>query len=166
MASLLLSSKINLLGLGDGIAASLGVRVKLLRIICIICACASAASVVSFAGLLGFDAPTANSLDGVADRDFVLELLSALSILMVHLSRFAEEIDILVISPDLVSFLQCVRIYGSVDFVVPPFALSDYCRFSIPGEHIYFDLFSCPGASSPPASDLIIYEGTVLHGIQ
>ena len=44
------------------------------------------------AGLLGFDAPTANSLDGVADRDFVLELLSALSILMVHLSRFAEEI--------------------------------------------------------------------------
>ena len=44
------------------------------------------------AGLLGFDAPTANSLDGVADRDFVLELLSVLSILMVHLSRFAEEI--------------------------------------------------------------------------
>ena len=78
-------------------------------------------------------------------------------------SRFAEEIDILVISPDLVSLLQSVRIYGSVDFVVPPFALSDYCRFSIPGEHIYFDLFSCPGASSPPASDLIIYEWTVLH---
>jgi len=44
------------------------------------------------ASLLGFSAPTANSLDGVADRDFVLELLSALSIVMVHLSRFAEEI--------------------------------------------------------------------------
>ena len=41
---------------------------------------------------LGFDGPMGNSLDGVADRDYALELLSALSILMTHLSRFAEEI--------------------------------------------------------------------------
>jgi argininosuccinate lyase len=41
---------------------------------------------------LGFDRPTANSLDAVADRDFVLEALSAASITAVHLSRFAEEI--------------------------------------------------------------------------
>lgn len=41
---------------------------------------------------LGFDAPMGNSLDGVSDRDYALELLSALSILMMHLSRFAEEI--------------------------------------------------------------------------
>lgn len=41
---------------------------------------------------LGFDAPTSNSLDGVSDRDYALELLSALSILMMHLSRFAEEV--------------------------------------------------------------------------
>jgi argininosuccinate lyase len=41
---------------------------------------------------LGFDRPTANSLDSVADRDFVLESLSAASICAVHLSRFAEEI--------------------------------------------------------------------------
>ncbi len=41
---------------------------------------------------LGFDRPTANSLDSVADRDFVLEALSAASICAVHLSRFAEEI--------------------------------------------------------------------------
>ncbi len=41
---------------------------------------------------LGFDGITANSLDGVSDRDFVLELASALSILMMHLSRFCEEI--------------------------------------------------------------------------
>ena len=41
---------------------------------------------------LGFDGPTANSLDSVADRDFVLEVLSAASICAVHLSRFAEEI--------------------------------------------------------------------------
>ena len=41
---------------------------------------------------LGFDRPAANSLDAVADRDFVLEALSAASIASVHLSRFAEEI--------------------------------------------------------------------------
>lgn len=41
---------------------------------------------------LGFTAPMSNSLDGVSDRDYALELLSALSILMMHLSRFAEEV--------------------------------------------------------------------------
>src|SRR5580693_54227 len=41
---------------------------------------------------LGFDRPTANSLDSVADRDFVLEALSAAAITATHLSRFAEEI--------------------------------------------------------------------------
>ncbi len=41
---------------------------------------------------LGFDRPTANSLDSVADRDFVLEVLAAASICAVHLSRLAEEI--------------------------------------------------------------------------
>ena len=44
------------------------------------------------ASLLGFDAPTANSLDGVSDRDYAIEFLSCMSILMMHLSRFAEEI--------------------------------------------------------------------------
>ncbi|MGH6770033.1 MAG: argininosuccinate lyase [Xanthobacteraceae bacterium] len=43
---------------------------------------------------LGFDRPAANSLDAVADRDFVLETLSAAAIAAVHLSRFAEEIVI------------------------------------------------------------------------
>lgn len=41
---------------------------------------------------LGFDGVMQNSLDGVSDRDFCIELASALSILMVHLSRFSEEI--------------------------------------------------------------------------
>ena len=44
------------------------------------------------ARLLGFAAPCANSLDGVSDRDYCVELASALSIIMVHLSRFSEEI--------------------------------------------------------------------------
>ena len=42
--------------------------------------------------LLGFDSPCNNSLDGVSDRDFVLEMASTLSIIMVHMSRFSEEI--------------------------------------------------------------------------
>lgn len=42
--------------------------------------------------LLGMTEPMTNSLDGVSDRDFCLELASALSICMVHLSRFSEEI--------------------------------------------------------------------------
>ncbi len=44
------------------------------------------------ADLLAFDGVTQNSLDGVSDRDFCVELASALSLLMVHLSRFSEEI--------------------------------------------------------------------------
>lgn len=46
------------------------------------------------AAALGFDRPTANSLDGVADRDFALEFLSCSSICATHLSRFAEELVI------------------------------------------------------------------------
>jgi argininosuccinate lyase len=46
------------------------------------------------AGALGFDRPTANSLDSVSDRDFALEFLAASSICAMHLSRFAEEIVI------------------------------------------------------------------------
>ncbi len=41
---------------------------------------------------LGFDGIVRNSLDGVSDRDFCVELMSALSLIMVHLSRFAEEL--------------------------------------------------------------------------
>ncbi|MCI8514361.1 MAG: argininosuccinate lyase [Lachnospiraceae bacterium] len=44
------------------------------------------------AGLLAFDAPTRNSMDSVSDRDYLIELLGALSIVMMHLSRLCEEI--------------------------------------------------------------------------
>ncbi len=46
------------------------------------------------AAALGFDRPTANSLDAVSDRDFAVEFLSAAAISAMHLSRFAEEIII------------------------------------------------------------------------
>ena len=46
------------------------------------------------AGLLGFYGPTLNSMDSVSDRDYLIEFLSALSTVMMHLSRFSEEIII------------------------------------------------------------------------
>ena len=46
------------------------------------------------ANLLGFDGPTLNSMDSVSDRDYLIEFLSALSTIMMHLSRFCEEICI------------------------------------------------------------------------
>ncbi len=46
------------------------------------------------AALLGFEGPTANSMDSVSDRDYVIEYLAALSTIMMHLSRFSEEIII------------------------------------------------------------------------
>lgn len=44
--------------------------------------------------LLGFDGPSLNSMDGVSDRDYLIELLSALATIMMHLSRLSEEIII------------------------------------------------------------------------
>ena len=44
------------------------------------------------AQLLGFDGPTLNSMDSVSDRDYLIEFLAALSTVMMHLSRFCEEI--------------------------------------------------------------------------
>ena len=43
------------------------------------------------ASLLDFDGPTLNSMDSVSDRDYLIEFLSALSTIMMHLSRFCEE---------------------------------------------------------------------------
>ncbi len=44
------------------------------------------------ASLLGFDGPAVNSMDAVSDRDYLIEFLAALSTIMMHLSRFSEEI--------------------------------------------------------------------------
>jgi argininosuccinate lyase len=66
---------------------------------------------------LGFSRPTANSLDAVADRDFVLETLSACSIASVHLSRFAEEI-VLWSSP-LVGFIRLSDAFTTGSSMMP-----------------------------------------------
>lgn len=46
------------------------------------------------ASLMGFEGPTLNSMDSVSDRDYLIEFLAALSMIMMHLSRFCEEIII------------------------------------------------------------------------
>ncbi len=66
---------------------------------------------------LGFARPSANSLDAVADRDFVLEVLSAAAITAVHLSRFAEEIVIWT-SP-MVGFLDLSDAFATGSSIMP-----------------------------------------------
>lgn len=68
--------RINIMPLGSGALASTTYPINRRRV----------------CDLLGFDEITQNSLDAVSDRDFCIELASALSILMMHLSRFSEEI--------------------------------------------------------------------------
>jgi argininosuccinate lyase len=69
------------------------------------------------AELLGFPAVTLNSIDGVSDRDFVIELASDLSILMMHMSRFAEEI-ILWCSSEF-AFLELDDAYSTGSSIMP-----------------------------------------------
>ena len=66
---------------------------------------------------LGFDRPTANSLDAVSDRDFVLETLAAAAITAMHLSRFAEEI-VLWCSP-LVGFIRLSDKFTTGSSIMP-----------------------------------------------
>ncbi|MBR2123822.1 MAG: argininosuccinate lyase [Acetobacter sp.] len=66
---------------------------------------------------LDFDRPTANSLDAVSDRDFALEYLSALSILAMHLSRFAEEIILWCSAP--FSFIRLSDAFTTGSSIMP-----------------------------------------------
>ncbi|PTM51901.1 argininosuccinate lyase [Phreatobacter oligotrophus] len=69
------------------------------------------------AAALGFDRPTANSLDSVADRDFVMESLAAATITAVHLSRLAEEIVIWCSSP--FSFVSLSDAFSTGSSIMP-----------------------------------------------
>ena len=69
------------------------------------------------ASQLGFYGPTENSIDSVSDRDFTLEFLSALSICMMHLSRFSEEL-ILFSNPDL-GFINLSDDYCTGSSIMP-----------------------------------------------
>ena len=69
------------------------------------------------AAALGFDRPTANSLDSVADRDFVMETLAAATITAVHLSRLAEEVVIWCSSP--FSFIRLSDAFSTGSSIMP-----------------------------------------------
>ncbi len=66
---------------------------------------------------LGFDAPTLNSMDSVSDRDYVIEMLSALSTIMMHLSRFCEEI--IIWNSDEYRFVEIDDAYSTGSSIMP-----------------------------------------------
>jgi len=66
---------------------------------------------------LGFDAPTANSIDATSDRDFMLELVQALSLLALHLSRWAEEM--ILFSSQEYGFLELPEAYSTGSSAMP-----------------------------------------------
>ena len=73
------------------------------------------------AELLGFDEPTRNSMDSVSDRDYVIELLSAMSTVMMHLSRFCEEIILWQKkNPDIAELVRgkTGRVYGALTSIL------------------------------------------------
>ena len=66
---------------------------------------------------LGFDSVTHNSMDSVSDRDFIIELISCLSILMMHLSRFCEEL--ILWSSNEFSFVEMDDSYSTGSSIMP-----------------------------------------------
>jgi argininosuccinate lyase len=66
---------------------------------------------------LGFDAPTANSVDATSDRDFVLEFVNVLSLISLHLSRWAEEM--ILFSSQEFGFLQLPEAYSTGSSAMP-----------------------------------------------
>ena len=66
---------------------------------------------------LGFDAPTANSIDATSDRDFILEFVGALSLLAVHLSRWAEEM--ILFSSQEFGFIRLPEAYSTGSSAMP-----------------------------------------------
>ena len=90
---------------------------------------------------LGFDSVAANSLDGVSDRDFCLEFMSACSILMMHLSRFSEEI--ILWSSWEFRFVELSDAYTTGSSIMPQKKNSDMAEL-IRGKtgRVYGDLFA------------------------
>ena len=69
------------------------------------------------AELLGFYGPTLNSMDGVSDRDYLIEFLSACAIIMMHLSRFSEEI--IIWNSNEYQFVEIDDVYSTGSSIMP-----------------------------------------------
>ena len=76
--------------------------------------------------LLEFDSPTLNSLDGVSDRDFAIELLNDISIIMMHLSRFSEEI--IFFSSNEFKFVELDDAFSTGSSIMPQKKNPDICE--------------------------------------
>jgi argininosuccinate lyase len=72
---------------------------------------------MSMAKELGFDSPTANSLDATSDRDFAVEFVQVLALLAVHMSRFAEEM--IIFSTQEFAFVQLPEAYSTGSSAMP-----------------------------------------------
>ena len=105
------------------------------------------------ASLLGFSRVSANSMDAVADRDFVVEHLSALALLAVHLSRLAEEL-ILWSSAEF-GFVEMDDAYATGSSIMPQKKNSDVAEL-VRGKAGHGDRHAGPAAGDPqgPADDL------------
>ena len=69
------------------------------------------------ASLLGFSAPTWNSMDSVSDRDYLIEIMNAFSLIMVHLSRFCEEI--IIFSSNDYSYIELSDSFSTGSSIMP-----------------------------------------------
>ena len=76
--------------------------------------------------LLEFDSLTLNSLDGVSDRDFAIELLNDISIIMMHLSRFSEEI--IIFSSNEFKFVELDDAFSTGSSIMPQKKNPDICE--------------------------------------
>ena len=93
------------------------------------------------AGELAFDCPTRNSMDSVSDRDYLLELMSDLSILMMHLSRFSEEL--IIWNSNEYRFVEMDDAFSTGSSIMPQKKNPDICEL-VRGKsgRVYGDLFS------------------------
>ena len=91
--------------------------------------------------LLGFDAPTLNSMDSVSDRDYLIELMAALSVIMMHLSRFAEEL--IIWNSNEYRFIEMDDAFSTGSSIMPQKKNPDSCEL-VRGKtgRIYGDLMS------------------------
>ena len=90
---------------------------------------------------LGFDCATRNSMDSVSDRDYLLEFLSDLSILMMHLSRFSEEL--IIWNSNEYRFVEMVDAFSTGSSIMPQKKNPDICEL-VRGKvgRVYGDLMS------------------------
>ena len=93
------------------------------------------------AAALGFDRPTRNSMDSVSDRDYLIEFLSALSLVMMHLSRFSEEL--IVWNSNEYRFVEMDDAFSTGSSIMPQKKNPDICEL-VRGKtgRVYGDLMS------------------------